>query len=389
MLELPDRVLSTKEAHRDTLHNDYQFFGVDDQFPIQTIHKHLARNIIGLIPGVQEEIQAAIDDVFGKDTEWKTMNLWEAWLGIVPRVTNRIIVGAPLCRNKEFLACQVAFADDVVRNSILLDLFPRVFKPLVAPPLVAVTNWLHWRKGYLLAKPLLESRLEAFARKEAGDPAYLDWQPPEDMVTWLIRQALAEGLHHELTPEMLSKRILPVEFAAIHTTVVTGFNLTVDLLHADPSLDVLGTIREETSRVLAEEDCPGAWSKQGLASLHRTDSAIKESMRLSTFARGLTHRKVVAPEGVTNTTEGWHAPYGASLTIDMHGIHHDPDIYPDPDRYDPWRFSRQREAIEAQARKAAARGEEVDLDELMRAARLGMVTTSPDYLPFSHGRHAW
>ncbi|KAL1839457.1 hypothetical protein VTJ49DRAFT_1495 [Mycothermus thermophilus] len=388
MLELPDRVLSTKEAHRDSLHNDYQFFGVDDQFPIQTIHKHLARSIIDIIPGVQEEVQAAIDDVFGKDMDWKTVNLWDAWLGIVPRVTNRIIVGAGLCRNKDFLAAQVAFADDVVRNSILLDLVPSVFKPIVAPPLVALSNYRRWRKSYLLAKSLLEERLTGFERKAAGDPDYLDWQPPEDMVTWLIRQARADGLDHELNPEMLSKRILPVEFAAIHTTVVTGFNLTIDLLSAEPSLDVLGTIREETARVLAEEECPGSWSKQGLMSLHRTDSAIKESMRLSTFARGLTHRKVVAPEGITNATEGWHAPYGASLTLDMAGIHHDPDIYPNPDRYDPWRFSRQREEIDARARDAAERGEKIDPDEAMRAMRLGMVTTSAEYLSFSHGRHA-
>ncbi|KAK4149681.1 cytochrome P450 [Chaetomidium leptoderma] len=384
MLELPDRVLSTKEAHRDVLHNDYQFFGVDDQFPIGTIHKHLARNIIGLIPGVQEEVHGAIDAAFGKDTEnWKPLNLWEAWLGIVPRVTNRIIVGAPLCRNQEFLNSQVAFADDVVRNSILLDMFPRIFQPFVAPFLV-LPNWWHWRKSYLHAKPVLEQRLHDMTRKASGtDPAYHDWQPPEDMVTWLIRQAQTDGLDCELDVEMLSKRVLPVEFAAIHTTVITGFNLLLDLLASDPSLDVLETIREETSRVFAEES--GSWTKQGLARLHRTDSAIKESMRFSHFSRALTHRKVVARAGVTNTAEGWHAPYGASLMLDMAGTHRDPAIYEDPDVYDAWRFSRKREAYYEERPAEKNKG---DAEEAMRVKRLGMVTTSAEYLPFSHGRHA-
>jgi hypothetical protein len=383
MLELPDKVLSTKEAHRDALHNDYQFFGVDDQFPIRTIHKHLTRNIIGIIPGLQEEVHGAIDATFGKDTEnWKSLNLWEAWLGIVPRVTNRIIVGAPLCRNQEFLSSQVGFADDVVRNSILLDMFPRIFQPLVAP-FVVLANWWHWRKSYLNAKPVLEQRLYDMARKASGvDPAYEDWQPPEDMVTWLIRQAKAEGLGFELNAEMLSKRILPVEFAAIHTTVITGFNLLLDLLSSDPSLGYLDTIREETSRVFVEES--GAWTKQGLSRLHRTDSAIKESLRFSHFSRALTHRKVVAPEGVTNTVEGWHAPYGASLMLDLAGTHHDPELYPEPDKYDAWRFSREREAYEAKDS-----GERDDAEEAIRIMRLGMVTTSAEYLPFSHGRHAW
>jgi cytochrome P450 len=382
MLELPDRVLSTKEAHRDALHNDYQFFGTDDQFPIQTIHKHLARNLVGLIPGLQDEVHGAIDDTFGVDTDhWKSLNLWEAWLGIVPRVTNRMLVGAPLCRDQGFLDSQVAFADDIFRNSFILAMFPRVFQPLVAPMFV-LPNWWHWRKSYLKSKPLIEQRLYDMARKASGDPAYDDWQPPEEMLTWLIRQAKADGLGHELNPELLSKRLLPIQFAAIHTTVMTGFNLFLDLLSSDPSLGCLDAIREETSRVLGEDN--GAWTKQGLARLHRTDSAIKESMRLSNFAQGLTHRKVVAPEGVTNPAEGWHAPYGALLMLDMGGTHHDPELYENPDHYDPWRFSRVREAYEA--RPAEDRR---DPDEAVEMKRLGMVTTSAEFLPFSHGRHAW
>ncbi|KAK4134810.1 cytochrome P450 [Trichocladium antarcticum] len=383
MLELPDRVLSTKEAHRDALYNDYQFFGVDDQFPIHTIHKHLARNIVGLIPGVQEEVHGAVDAAFGKDTEnWRSVNLWEAWLGIVPRVTNRILVGTPLCRNREFLDSQVAFADDVVRNSFIFNMFPRIFQPLVAPIFV-LANWWHWRKSHLVAKPAIDRRLRDMARKDSGaDPSY---EPPEDMITWLIRQAQADGLASELNSTMISKRLLPVEFAAIHTTVITGHNLLLDLLSSDPSLNYLATIRDETASALANDP---TWTKQSLARLHRTDSAIKESMRLSHFARALTHRKVVAPRGITNPAEGWHAPRGASLMLDLAGTHRDPALYADPDRYDAWRFWRARNACAGEGAAAGEGGGVEDAAEVLRVKRLGMVTTSAEYLPFSHGRHA-
>lgn len=390
MLELPDHVLSAKEAHQDVLRNDYQFLGVDDHFPIQTIHKHLARNIAGLIPSIQEEVHSALDAVLGKDTEnWKSLNLWEAWLGIVPRVTNRVIVGAPLCRNQDFLSAQVAFADDVVRNSFLLDMFPRVLQPLVGPLLVLSNRW-HWRKTHSLAEPLITQRIHDMARKGAAgsDPAHKGWRPPEDMITWLIRQAQTNGFANRLTADLLSKSILSVEFAAIHTTVLTGFNLFLDLLSSDPSLNYLDTIREETTRVFTEEN--NTWTKQSLARLPRTDSAIKESMRISHIARSLTHRKVVAPEGVTNPAEGWHAPYGASLMLDLGGTHTDPALYEDPDRYDAWRFSREKELYEARSSAAtAADGKGADTEEGLRIKRLSMVTTSPEYLPFSHGRHAW
>ncbi|KAK0742392.1 cytochrome P450 [Apiosordaria backusii] len=370
MLEQPDRVLSTKEAHRDSLFNDYQF-GVDDQFPIRTIHKHLARNIVSLLPGIQEEVHAAIDDVFGTDTEnWKTLNIWDSLIGIISRVTNRMLVGEPLCHNEEFLKNQVAFADAVVRNGLIMGLFPKVFHPFIGP-LVTITNRRAWRKTYEIGKPIIEQRLRDLERKESSP----DLQVPEDMLTWLIRQAKAEGAADELDPVMLSKRLLPVEFAAIHTTVLTAQNILLDLASSDPSLGYIDAIRKETSEVFKEEK--GTWTKDGLASLHATDSAIKESMRFSYFARGLTHRKVIAPEGVTNPTEGWHAPEGSFLMLDLAGVHHDPETFPEPGKYDAFRFLKIREQLDPK-----------NPEEAMKIKRLGMVTTSPEHLTFSHGRHA-
>lgn len=368
-------MLSTKESHRDSLFNDYQFFGLDDQFPIQTVHKHLARNIIGLLPTVQEEIHSAIEATFADVTEeeWTSINLWEVFLGIIPRITNSILVGAPLCRNQEFVKNQVAFADDVVRNSFILMMVPSIFHPIVGP-LVCLSNRLHWRRSYAISKPFIEKRLD-----DMMEPENPDYEPPEDMLTWLIRQAKSDGLFAELEPVMLSKRLLPVEFAAIHTTLITIHNLFLDLLSSDPSHNYMEIIREETSRVFREEN--GNWTKRGLTSLYRTDSAIKESMRLSHFATALTHRKVISPDGITNPVEGWHAPYGASLMLDLGNTHHDRDLYPDPDKYDAFRFSRKREDYEASSEKR-------DPEEAMRIKRLGMVTTSDSFLPFSHGRHS-
>jgi len=382
LLEQPDRILSAQQAQKDALYSDYQFVGEDDHFSVQTIHRNLARHLPGLIPGVQEEIQDAIDKIFGKDTEnWKSINLFEAWLGIIPQTTNRVIVSRPLCRDKEFLDSQVAFADAVVRNSIIFNMFPRVLLPLVAPFFV-LSNWWHWRRSYLRSKDVIEERLRAMERKISGvDPSY---EPPEDMVTWLIRQAYADNLKSELDPVKISKRLLPIEFAAIHTTVMAGHNLLLDLFSSDPKLGYLDAIREETARVLAESGST-FWTKQSLSRLYRTDSAIKESLRLSHMARALTHRKVAAPEGITNAAEGWHAPHGAYLMLDLAGTHRDPDLYPDPDRYNAFRFSRVREEWEASRKEGAA----ADSDEELRIMRLGMVTTSPEYLPFSHGRHAW
>jgi hypothetical protein len=381
MLEMPDRVLSTHDAHDDVLYNHYNFLGAGSHFPISVMHKHLARNLPGLIPGVQNEVHAVMGDVFGVDTdEWKELNLWDAWLGLVPRVTNRILVGEPTCRDDKFLGYLVKFADQVVTNSFVLNMFPKILHGIVGR-LVCLPNWWYWRKAANIVLPRIRERLDGLMRNDAGLEGHQTWKPDEDFITWLIRQALIEGQASELDPDMISKRLLPIEFAAIHTTVITGHFLLLDLLTSDPALGYLDAIREETSRVYTEEG--RQWTKEGLSRLYKTDSAIRESQRRSNFATSLTKRKVVAPNGVTNRREGWTAPYGAFLSLNLAGVQHDKDIYESPNEYDAFRFSRVR--MEYGDRPA----EEKDPDEALRVAKLGMVTTSDSHLAFGHGRHAW
>jgi cytochrome P450 len=381
LLEMPDRVVSTLEAHDDVLFNKYNFLGVDSGYMISVVHKHLARNLPGLIPGIQEEVHDALDEVFGTDTEgWKSVNLWEAWLGIVPRVTNRVLVGAPICRNKEFLGRMVAFADQVVTNSFILSMLPKIVHPIMGR-LVTIPNWWSWWKISRITQPTVEKRLQDMMRKYSGDADYENWTPEEDFITWLIRQSVVDGKTSELSAEMISKRLLPLEFAAIHTTVITGHSLLLDLLSSHSSLGYLESIKEETARVFREEG--GRWTKDGLSRLYKTDSAIRESQRLSNFATSLIKRKVVSPDGITNQGEGWHAPYGALLMLNLAGVQHDGDLYQNPYEYDAFRYSRIR--IEYAERPREKR----DKEEGLRVAKLGMVTTSDSHLAFGHGRHAW
>ena len=379
LLEMPDRVVSTLEAHDDLLFNKYNFLGVGSGYPISVLHRHLARSLPGLIPGIQEEVHGVLDEIFGTNTEeWNEINLWEAWLGIVPRVTNRVLVGAHICRNKEFLDRTVLFADQVVMNSFILSMFPKIVHPIMGR-IVTLRNWWTWWKASRIALPTIEKRLQDMMRKHAGEHGYENWAPPEDFITWVIRQSIVEGKAAELDATMISKRVLPLEFAAIHTTVITGHSLLLDLLSSDPAF--LEEIREETSRVFREEG--GKWTKEGLSRLYKTDSAIRESQRLSNFATSLVKRKVVAPQGITNQAEGWHAPYGSLLMLNLAGVQHDADLYSNPYEYDAFRYSRIR--IEYAERPREKR----DKEEGLRVAKLGMVTTGDAHLAFGHGRHAW
>ncbi|KAI1412071.1 cytochrome P450 [Hypoxylon sp. FL1857] len=383
MLDQPDSVLSSLHALNDVLFTDYNFLEpgfANGQYGIHVIHRCLARKLPLIIPDLEDEIIDAMDLAFGTDTDnWKSVNVWDAWMIIVPRVVTRLLVGHPVSRDQVFLDNMVKFTADVVRNICILNMFPKVTHPVVGR-LLAIPNWWHWRKSYDIILPILEKRLYDMERQERSDPSYDNWNPPENFVTWFIRLAKEEGRFDVLSPFVISRRMLQVEFAAIHTTVLTGHSLVLDLLSSDPSKGFLEAIREEMTTVLREEG--GKWTKQGLSRLYCTDSAIRESMRLSCLAPSLTKRKVIAKEGVTNPVEGWHAPYGSYLMLSLSPIHLDEKLYENPEEYDAFRFSRVRKEFEARP------DEEKTYEDHLKVMNLSMVTTSDKHLAFGHGRHA-
>jgi cytochrome P450 len=302
------------------------------------------------------------------------------------------------------------FAQDVMNVVILLRFTPRVLEPLLGP-LFAIPNNLHYRRSAALHLPLVKERL-ALMQKKAEDPNF-DWQPPNDYVTWHIEQAQAENNGRELQPEMLSRRLMPINFGAIHTTVLTITNCIFDLAASQPvQPSVISTapvhpfeaIREEAQAVYHESG--HMWCKQKLSHLIRADSALRESMRFSNFlTRGL-QRKVVARNGVENKSQGFKLDFGAVVGMDVHSVMHDPLIYPNPNAYDPFRFVRQREEEEGvsapQENGPIANGytskqhRKPETDPTGRkgghsidSKKLSLSATSGTFLPFGHGRHAW
>ena len=69
-------------------------------------------------------------------------------------------------------------------------------------------------------------------------------------------------------------------------------------------------------------------------------------------------------------SDGTFVPAGTLLSAASWATHHDDAVYPDAHVFDPFRFARMREV----------QGE---------GTKHQFVNTSPDYISFGHGRHAW
>lgn len=378
LLEQPDNVLSTSAAHYEALEGAYAFTHpqiLKDPYHEHVVHKYLPRNINKIVAEIQEEAEHAIVESWGVETkEWKQLTVWDNLMFIISHITNRVFVGLPLCRNQDYLENMGKFAIDVITSSALLGFFPHWLKPLVGP-IITIPNRRHWSATKKYTFPLIEER-KANMKKKREDPTF-EWEEPNGYLTWHIALATAENRQDELETHMISRRLMPINFAALHTTNLTATNTLFDLLKSDPSKGVIEGIREEAERVYKEEG--GQWTKAGLQKLHRADSAIRESMRVNNFMSRSVTRLVLSENGITNEKEGWHAPKGAYIGTDMHNTMHDPEIYPNPNEYDAFRFSRpkEQEAIGHSSEKAGSQTNNVDL-----------INTSDTFLPFSHGRHA-
>lgn len=188
----------------------------------------------------------------------------------------------------------------------------------------------------------------------------------------MVRESWKRNTEDERSVYSLAYRIVLLQFASVTTTTITATNSLLDIWSAPNSDSVIAALREEAEKVYHEHN--GEWSKAALAKLHRLDSAIRESARFSAIGGTAMARKVRADGGITLPDGTW-VPKNVTVGVSMDGIHFDEAFYNRPTEFDPFRFSRPRE-------EAALSGEKLRVNE-------DLVTTSPHWLPFSHGIHAW
>jgi cytochrome P450 len=121
-------------------------------------------------------------------------------------------------------------------------------------------------------------------------------------------------------------------FLAGHETTAMALTWTWYLLAQHP--DVLAKLQAEADAVLGKR----AATVADLAALPYNEQVVKEAMRLYPPAPGAA-RQPVEDVRVGNYT----LPQGALINVSIYAAHHDPALYPDPERFDPERFTPEAE----------------------------------------------
>ncbi|KAF7365863.1 hypothetical protein MVEN_00460800 [Mycena venus] len=332
----------------------------DNPYHQQTVRTSLTRNLHARFPDVRDEIICSFNDVLQlQGSAWTSLPVLPTTMSIVARVSNRLFVGLPLCRNEEYLANNIRHTIDVVRSGTIISNDETVTRRVVGP-LISNKEKSNARALNFLG-PLLEERLAK--ERELGP----DWDgKPNDLISWLLE--LAEG--EQRTPLDLVLRILGTNMAAIHTSSMAFTHAIFDLtMHPEHLLPM----REEAERVVREE----GWTKAALNNMIKIDSFLRESQRLNPTGPLVMQRRVVSKDGF-RFSDGTVLPQGAFLSVAARPAHYDPSNYENPAAFDGFRFARER----------AEHISHYDPTDSQDIFKKHMISVGVDHLPFGTGKHA-
>ena len=307
---------------------------VEDTNPIHQIliNTKLTRETNRLIPSLADEIACSIDEIWGLDTvNYKELCLMDAMPNVVGQIVNRAFVGPEVCKNKTLVDNAVTFARGLGFTSVLLRCTSLPLRPLVGALLTLPQKIATWRFNREL-RPEVRRRLELIK----NDPKALATLNAKhnDFLQWTIDAAIQDGASYMLQTDTIMGRVLLLNFVSIHTTSFAIAHVLLDL--AANAAEYIDELREEIVSGLQKNNFD--WNKRGLFDMPKLDSVFRESQRMNSIVTVASPKPVCNPKGVT-TPSGLHLKYGSYLAILSYPILHDPEIYPEPETFKPFRFS--------------------------------------------------
>ncbi|KAF8435729.1 cytochrome P450 [Boletus edulis BED1] len=343
--------LSFVEAINDQIQVEYSL-GHEvhhNSYHVSVVRLHLTRNLEVLYPHIRDEIVASFTDLLDlSENEWKSVPALSIIQKIVCRTSNRVLIGLPLCRDPDWIDLNIRCTVDMIAGGVIIGLFPKFMRPLAARLFTRVPQCI--RRGAKLLGPIIEERQKYL------DEYGTEWDDkPNDFLSWLMDEA--EGA--ELTVDRLTRRMLVINFAAIHTTA-GAFTQALFYLAANPHYIL--PLREEVEGIVQKE----GWSKGAVGKMRKLDSFLKECLRFEGLLSASLSRKAVKD---FTFSDGTFIPKGTLIAAATVSIHHNKDFYENPDVFEPFRFVGMH-------------------DEDGSHSRHQYTSTSAEFLPFGHGRHA-
>ncbi|CAJ2507529.1 Uu.00g087150.m01.CDS01 [Anthostomella pinea] len=347
--------LSFDSAIRHEFHTHLSTFetfraGTNGQQLVRFVaQRQLTQKLGHVTQPLSDECTATLQDLLGDSKEWHEIQLKDTMLMLVARISSRVFLGEELCRNPEWLKITIDHTVSLFTSARQLRVYPYLLRPIAQMflPLARDTRQ-QVRDARRVIQPVLDKRraTKAAMIAEGKDPKELN-----DAMEWF--EQTAKGQPYD--PALMQ---LNLSTAAIHTTTDLIMKVLADII-AHP--DIIEPLRKEMAEVIGRD----GWKKTSLYNLKLLDSVVKETQRVKPVAIASIRRYI---EKDTKLSDGTVLPKGNFIIVSAEKMW-DPEVYSDPQEWDPYRFLkiRQDPGNESWAQLAS---------------------TSPEHMGFGHGQHA-
>ncbi|KAM5452933.1 hypothetical protein McanMca71_007525 [Microsporum canis] len=300
----PESQMSFKALVKDAMVGEYTLIATHDHSLVTALRRDLTQNIVHAHELLQEEAVSVVNKKLGfcgngksygpifeheerscnveKPKDYAPVKLLPTLLEMVSSMTSRVLVGLPLCHDKEWLGCMLKYTEDAFKAD----------------------------------------RVE-----KLKDP---DYKPPRDIIQSFIdiNEEKGKSLDFQATNQLMAA------FTSMHTT---SMNACHALFHLAAAPEYMAPLREEVATVLAEEG--NITSKNAMMKLRKLDSFLRETQRLNPSSFVGMERKVLV---TTTLSDGTVLPAGSTFGFNSFQINYDPQLWENPEKFDGFRFERLR-----------------------------------------------
>ncbi|KAK8103680.1 uncharacterized protein PG998_010713 [Apiospora kogelbergensis] len=303
---------------------------------VLVIKDDLNKNLGNMVTGLWEETTTYLEETISY--EWQTVPAYAFLCGVVARTVSYALVGPLLCRNPEWqrIVVEATYAVFGAAQAIRQQYTPR-------------WRWLsRWRTSARkqltqiradaarLLRPIYNERQQEVRTRLGPSISTYDGLF-KDTVFWLLgRKSTDTSLASIVDQELF------LSMASIHTTAGSINSFLFDwFAHPEYHQEIKAEVRETLAKV---QSCGGKWTLQDVAIMRKLDSFIKESSRKNPIGFITGQRYTLKPH---TFKDGLHIPSGTTILFDADGVHHDPSNYPNPDRFDGYRYLHLRDTVDA------------------------------------------
>ncbi|KAH8703476.1 putative cytochrome P450 [Talaromyces proteolyticus] len=348
----PTERLSSIQALINNMVGQYSYMDVllESNLHTRVLQSKLTPNLANFTSAMADELNYALAKALPNVTDqWSEVEIYEVLRTIVARVSARIFVGLPTCRNDEWIFSSIRYTEAATITTMLLRGLPAIFRPFVVRALPSYWNTKKWvKRGADIILPIIDQR-----RVSAEKPGY---ERPSDLLQWMIDEAKGK----ESDTYNLALRELVMNLASVHTTTMSTAHVLFDMCQMPEYFNIM---RDEMRIVLAEDN---GWQRLTPTKLRKLDSMLKESQRVSPPSLLGFHR-LVQNQPIT-LSDGKVLPPGTHVCTASYEISRDEDILPNQE-YDGLRYYKLR-------------------DDPANDKRLAFAQTDKAHMHFGHGRHA-